>query len=62
MTNGRHGDVPGKVVLSGSLADRLDQLDKRETELLEEKSAMEKDVRRLKEEKSKLRQKVEDSE
>ena len=53
------GDAPGKIPLTGSLSDRLDQLDKRETELLQEKGRLEKDISRLREDKSKFRQKVE---
>ncbi|XP_041473223.1 IQ domain-containing protein E-like isoform X2 [Lytechinus variegatus] len=53
------GEMPGKIPLTGSLSDRLDQLDKRETELLKEKGRLEKDVSRLREDKTKFRQKVE---
>ena len=54
--------MPEKIELNGSLADRLDQLDKRETELLVEKAKTEKDCKRLKDEKSKLRQRVDELE
>ncbi|XP_030841005.1 IQ domain-containing protein E [Strongylocentrotus purpuratus] len=61
MRKDRHadGEMPGKIPLTGSLSDRLDQLDKRETELLKEKGRLEKDVSRLREDKTKFRQKVE---
>lgn len=58
----RKSEVPGKVELTGSLSDRLDTLDKRETELMEENGRLSKEVARLKEDKSKLRQKLEDLE
>ncbi|XP_071796659.1 uncharacterized protein [Asterias amurensis] len=58
----RRSDMPEKIELNGSLADRLDQLDKRETELLVEKAKTEKDCKRLKDEKSKLRQRVDELE
>ncbi|KAJ8037526.1 IQ domain-containing protein E [Holothuria leucospilota] len=58
----RKSEMPGKVELTGSLSDRLDILDKRETELMEENSQLSKEVARLKEDKSKLRQKVEELE
>lgn len=58
----RKSEVPGKIELTGSLSDRLDALDKRETELMEENGKMSKEVARLKEDKSKLRQKLEELE
>lgn len=58
----RKSEVPGKVELTGSLSDRLDTLDKRETELMEENGRLSKEVARLKEDKSKLRQKLEELE
>ncbi|XP_022314329.2 uncharacterized protein LOC111118910 isoform X4 [Crassostrea virginica] len=51
-----------KIELVGSVEDRLDQLDKRETELLDELEKSKKHVRRLKEEKTENRQKMEEYE
>lgn len=52
----------GKIELVGSLEDRLDQLDKRETELLAELEKSKKQVKRLKDEKSENRQRMEEYE
>ncbi|XP_052687649.1 IQ domain-containing protein E-like isoform X4 [Crassostrea angulata] len=52
----------GKIELSGSLEDRLDQLDKRETELLGELEKSKKQVKRLKDEKTENRQRMEEYE
>ncbi|XP_061181859.1 IQ domain-containing protein E-like isoform X4 [Saccostrea echinata] len=54
--------VAGKIELEGSVQDRLDQLDKRETELLEELEKYKKQVRRLKDEKTENRHKMEEYE
>lgn len=51
-----------KLELVGSLEDRLDQLDKRETELLGELEKSKKQVKRLKEEKSENRERMEEYE
>ncbi|XP_064631558.1 IQ domain-containing protein E-like isoform X2 [Lineus longissimus] len=48
----RQGDHQGKMVLEGSVAQRLDQLDKRETELLEENEKLGSTVKKLKEDKN----------
>ncbi|XP_038064600.1 IQ domain-containing protein E-like isoform X1 [Patiria miniata] len=58
----RRSEMPEKIELSGTLADRLDQLDKRETELLGDKVKLEKDCNRLKDDKAKLRQRVDELE
>lgn len=52
----------GKIELAGSLEDRLDQLDKRETELLGELEKSKKQVKRLKDEKTENRQRMEEYE
>lgn len=52
----------GKIELTGSLEDRLDQLDKRETELLGELEKSKKQVKRLKDEKTENRQRMEEYE
>ncbi|XP_022109573.1 IQ domain-containing protein E-like isoform X2 [Acanthaster planci] len=61
-TSTRPSDIPEKIELTGTLADRLDQLDKRETELLEQKTKLERDCKRLKEDKANLRQRVDEME
>ncbi|XP_074647702.1 uncharacterized protein LOC141903482 isoform X2 [Tubulanus polymorphus] len=45
----RRGDVQGKVILEGTIAERLDQLDRRETELLEENDKHRLTIKKLKE-------------
>ncbi|XP_077868980.1 uncharacterized protein LOC100376284 [Saccoglossus kowalevskii] len=55
-------NVEGKIVLKGGLSERVEQLDKRETELLEEKLKLEEQVSRLKTDKTKLRQQIEEKE
>ncbi|XP_011454379.4 IQ domain-containing protein E isoform X4 [Magallana gigas] len=52
----------GKIELAGSLEDRLDQLDKQETELLGELEKSKKQVKRLKDEKTENRQRMEEYE
>lgn len=52
----------GKIELVGSLEDRFDQLDKRETELLGELEKSKKQVKRLKDEKYENRQRMEEYE
>ncbi|XP_062580464.1 trichohyalin-like, partial [Saccostrea cucullata] len=54
--------VSNKIELEGTVQDRLDQLDKRETELLEEVEKYKKQVKRLKDEKTENRHKMEEYE
>ncbi|XP_070581021.1 IQ domain-containing protein E-like [Ptychodera flava] len=54
--------VEGKLVLSGGLADRVEALDKRETELLEERQKNSDQLIRLKEDRMKFRQLVDEKE
>ncbi|KAK3090919.1 hypothetical protein FSP39_015721 [Pinctada imbricata] len=54
--------VKGKLDLTGSVQDRLDQLDRRETELLEEVEKQRKLVKQLKEEKLTNREKMKEYE
>ena len=52
----------GKVSLEGSVAQRLDQLDQRETELLEELDKQRSMIKRLKDDRVHYRKKAEDKE
>ena len=54
--------VPGKLKLDGTAAQRLDQLDKRETQLLEELSKSKQQCRKLKEDRAQYRKKIEEKE
>ncbi|XP_041362365.1 IQ domain-containing protein E-like isoform X3 [Gigantopelta aegis] len=51
----RRGEVAGKIVLQGTMEERLHQLDERETELLEEIEKQKSLIKRLKEELSRYR-------
>ena len=50
----------GKLELEGSLAERLESLDKRETELLEEIKQLKSTLKKVKEDRQHFRQKSED--
>lgn len=52
----------GKVALEGSMAQKLDQLDKRESELLEEVDKQRTIIQRLKEDRAHYRKKGEEKE
>ena len=54
--------VAGKLVLEGTLAERVDQLDKRETELLEETTRQTATVSKLRDEVARLRTKCDEKE
>ncbi|XP_013391541.1 IQ domain-containing protein E-like [Lingula anatina] len=55
-------NTKGKITLEGSLAERLDQLDQRETELLEELEKQRNIIKRLKEDRQHYRQQADDRE
>lgn len=52
--------VAGKITLEGTLAERLDQLDKRESELLEELEKQKGVLKRVKEDRQHYRQKCDE--
>ncbi len=52
----------GKIILEGSVAQRLDQLDKRETELLEDLGKQRGIIKRLKEDRAHYRKKCDEKE
>lgn len=52
----------GKITLEGSVPQRLDQLDKRETELLEEVAKQRGIIKRLKEDRAHYRKKTDEKE
>ena len=54
--------ITGKIKLEGNAAQRVDQLDRRETELLEELSKSKKNCQKLKEDRAHYRKKVEEKE
>ena len=54
--------LPGKIVLEGTVPQRLDQLDKRETELLEDISKQRSINKRLKEDRGHYRKKCDEKE
>lgn len=54
--------VLGKVVLQGTIAERLNQLDKRETELINECESLKATIKKMKSSKHKLTAKVEEKE
>ncbi|ELU12618.1 hypothetical protein CAPTEDRAFT_218924 [Capitella teleta] len=58
--DGRRTKTEGKIVLEGSVAQRLDQLDKRESELLEELAKQKVIMKRLKEDRTHYRKKGDD--
>ncbi|XP_077979693.1 IQ domain-containing protein E-like [Glandiceps talaboti] len=60
-STGSH-QVEGKLVLTGGLADRVERLDKRESELLVDKKKQDEQIIRLKEDRIKFRQMVDDNE
>jgi hypothetical protein len=54
--------IAGKIVLEGSVAQRLDQLDKRETDLLEEKEKLSSMIKKFKEDKNHYRRRCDEKE
>ncbi len=54
--------VSGKIVLEGSVAKKLDQLDRRETELLEDADKQRGIIKRLKDDRAHYRKKYEEKE
>ena len=54
--------LSGKIVLEGTVAERLNQLDKRETELLEDLAKQKALVKRLKEDRTHYRKKCDEKE
>ena len=58
----RPSTVSGKLTLQGSVAQRLEQLDKRETELLEDIEKQRGIVKRMKDDRAHYRKKCEDKE
>ncbi|CAH1793333.1 unnamed protein product [Owenia fusiformis] len=59
-TGSRRADTSGKISLEGNMAQKLDQLDKRETELIEENEKQRGTIKKLKEDRLHYRKKGEE--
>lgn len=55
-------DVQGKIALEGSMEERLDQLDKRETELMDKVETQNRQIKKLQDEKNSLYRKLDEKE